>query len=122
MPHMAASSVKATLPVLGAGRMPAKGKSLPQRARPQQGHLAARASAGPVQYTLSRTKKGSEKGERKAKLPALPAGGAGTCGGGSLRQLAQEVDHLDGGEGGLGALVAGLGPGPVDRLLQRVAG
>ena len=39
-----------------------------------------------------------------------------------LRELAQEVGHLDRGHGRLEALVAGLGAGPLDRLLDGVGG
>src|SRR4051794_38624580 len=119
MPHMAASSVRATLPVLGAGRMTAKGKSLPQRARPQQGHLPAGGAR--ARWSIPYAGNGFRAGAGEGPGVKIVARGRGRGrGGGSFGQLAQEVDHLDGGEGGLGALVAGLGPGPVDRLLQRV--
>ncbi len=39
-----------------------------------------------------------------------------------LLDLLEQVDHLDGGDGGIGALVASLGAGPLDSLLDGVGG
>ena len=49
-----------------------------------------------------------------------PLGRGGVCG--SAFQCAQQVDHFNGRHGGLGTLVAGLGPGTLNRLLDGVNG